>query len=58
MPYMQKVTLTENLQGKQQILFGNISEIYAASKVFLKSLKACGYDHEKIAETFLKFVRT
>lgn len=57
MPYMKKINLPEHLQGKQGILFGNIIEIYAESKNFLAALKICGYDHEKIAETFLRFVR-
>lgn len=53
---LQKIPLPENLRGKQHILFGNISEIYSKSKDFLKTLKTCGYDHEKMADAFLNFV--
>lgn len=56
MPYLQKVNLPLHLQGKQHVLFGNIIEIYTESKNFHAALKTCGYDHEKIAETFLRFV--
>lgn len=56
MPYLNKINLPEHLKGKQNVLFGNIIEIYTESKNFLAALKTCGYDHEKVAETFLRFV--
>lgn len=37
-------------------VFGNIEIIYKESIKFCEALKTCGYDHEKIAGVFIKFV--